>query len=68
MGSNCPSHSAQPLGGKPNEKILISLKNGSAMPFSPFDPAVFYGTDRNAKKIKPIDMPGLLTTMIKSDC
>src|SRR6185503_20344084 len=31
MGSNCPLHRAQPLGANSNEKIRISLRNGSAI-------------------------------------
>src|SRR4028118_2307268 len=34
MGNNCPLHCAQPFGAKPNDMILISLRNGSAMYFS----------------------------------
>src|SRR5579883_1517251 len=30
MGSNCPSHNAQPFGGNPKLMIRISLRNGSA--------------------------------------
>src|SRR5581483_1188464 len=33
MGSNCPSHNAQPLGGKPKDMIRISAVNGSAIWF-----------------------------------
>src|SRR5688500_18547733 len=33
MGNNCPLHSAQPLGAKLNEKIRISLRQGSAILF-----------------------------------
>src|SRR5689334_8304588 len=35
MGSNCPSQSAHPLGGNPNEKMRISERKGSAI-VSPF--------------------------------
>src|SRR5262249_19443431 len=36
IGSSCPSHKAHPLGGNPNDMILISDRNGSAIPSPSF--------------------------------
>jgi len=35
MGKSCPLQSAQPLGAKPKDMILISDKKGSAILFPP---------------------------------
>src|SRR5256714_6939518 len=68
MGINCPSQSAQPFGGKPNDIILISDKNGSAMcNFSLFihDEVQHYRNDPETGIARPVFD---LVFMVLDDC
>src|SRR6266550_8945925 len=57
IGRSCPLHSAQPFGGKLNDMILISPRNGEAIGDSLLVPRA-YGVGQAAPPTKPPPVVG----------